>query len=185
MAFRWQLAEFESPNLHMLSSFFCSFSWVRAPPKEMKSDIKWAFFTYSNTLEIHVKLIGVQSNHGVEYFGGPALPTLRFLHNQWFPHNQHNILMAATCLGRCCHQQEKWACSQHIVITRFASQEVSYGACRQRLLEKWAFYDLDFMVYLKIYHSPCLFKKSLCQKFGKDGFIIENSEAHGSTGKHL
>ena len=84
----------------MLSSFFCSFSWVRAPPKEMKSDIKWAFFTYSNTLEIHVKLIGVQSNHGVEYFGGPALPTLRFLHNQnqqflhnqWFPHNQHNIL---------------------------------------------------------------------------------------------
>ena len=24
-----------------------------------------------------VKLIGVQSNHGVEYFGGPAAPTLR------------------------------------------------------------------------------------------------------------
>ena len=89
-------------------------------------------------------MIGVQSNHGVEYFGGPAAPTLRFLHNQnqqflhnqWFPHNQHNILMAATSLDRCCHQQEKRACSQHIVITRFASQEVSYGACRQRLLEK-------------------------------------------------
>ena len=31
---------------------------------------------------------------------------------------------------------------------------------------------------------PCQ-KKSLCQKFGKDGFIIENSEAHGSTGKNL
>ena len=46
------------PNLHRLSSFFCSFSWVRAPPKEnfffVKSDIKWDFLTYSNTLEIHV-----------------------------------------------------------------------------------------------------------------------------------
>ena len=88
------------------------------------------------------KLIGVQSNHVVEYFGGPAAPTLRFLHNQnqqflhnqWFPHNQHNILMAATSLGRCCHQQEKRACSQHIVITRFASQEVSYSACRKDCL---------------------------------------------------
>ena len=28
-----------------------------------------------------LKLIGVQSNHGVEYFGGPAAPTHRFLHN--------------------------------------------------------------------------------------------------------
>ena len=31
-----------------------------------------------------LKLIGVQSNHGVEYFGGPAAPTLRFSHNQQF-----------------------------------------------------------------------------------------------------
>ena len=142
------------------------------------------------------KLIGVQSNHGVEYFGGPAAPTLRFLHNQnqqflhnqWFPHNQHNILMAATSLGRCCHQQEKRACSQHIVITRFASQEVSYGACRQRLLEKWAFSIYVHTVYWSISKftiHPALSKKSLCQKFGKDGFKIENSEAHGSTGKHL
>ena len=135
------------------------------------------------------KLIGVQSNHGVEYFGGPAAPTLRFLHNrnQQFLHNQwfpHNILMAATSLGRCCHQQEKRACSQHIVITRFASQEVSYRACRQRLLEKWA-----FSIYVHTVHSlhtavfwsiskftvhPALSKKS-----------IENSEVHGSTGKNL
>ena len=34
------------------------------------------------------KLIGVQSNHSVEYFGGPAVPTQQFPHNQWFPHNQ-------------------------------------------------------------------------------------------------
>ena len=34
--------------------------------------------------EISKKLIGVQSNHGVEYFGGPAAPTLRFLQNQQF-----------------------------------------------------------------------------------------------------
>ena len=27
------------------------------------------------------KLIGVQSNHGVEYFGGPVTPTFRFPHN--------------------------------------------------------------------------------------------------------
>ena len=143
-----------------------------------------------------IKLIGVQSNHGVEYFGGPATPTLRFLHNQnqqflhnrWFPHNQHNTLMTATSLGRCCHQQEKRACSQHIVITRFASQEVSYSACRQRLLEKWAFSIYIHTVYWSISKftiHPALSKKSLCQKFGKDGFIIENSEAHGSTGKHL
>ena len=36
------------------------------------------------------KLIGVQSNHGVEYFGGPAAPTQRFPrfpHNQQFFHN--------------------------------------------------------------------------------------------------
>ena len=33
------------------------------------------------------KLIGVQTNHGVEYFGGPAAPTHRFSHNQQFPHN--------------------------------------------------------------------------------------------------
>ena len=31
-----------------------------------------------------IKLIGVQSNHGVEYFGGPAAPTLRFPQNQQF-----------------------------------------------------------------------------------------------------
>ena len=134
------------------------------------------------------KLIGVQSNHGVEYFGGPAAPTLRFphnqrfLHNQRFPHNQHSILMAATSLSRWWHQQKKRTCSQNIVIARFASQEVSYGACRQRLLEKWAFYDQfsryvhSALVHLKIYHSPCLVKKSWCQKFGEDGFIIENSE---------
>ena len=54
----------------------------------------------------HRKLIGVQSNHGVEYFGGPAAPTLRFphyqrfLHNQRFPHNQHSILITATSLSR-------------------------------------------------------------------------------------
>ena len=35
------------------------------------------------------KLIGVQTNHGVEYFGGPAAPTHRYPHNQRFPHNQH------------------------------------------------------------------------------------------------
>ena len=29
-------------------------------------------------------LIGVQSNHVVEYFGGPAAPTFRFLQNQQF-----------------------------------------------------------------------------------------------------
>ena len=33
---------------------------------------------------IHLKLIGVQSNHSVEYFGGPAAPTLRFPQNQQF-----------------------------------------------------------------------------------------------------
>ena len=64
-----------------------------------------------------LKLIGVQSNHGVEYFGGPAAPTLRF------PHNQHSILMAATSLGR--YQQVKPACSLHIVINRFAFKVVS------------------------------------------------------------
>ena len=32
----------------------------------------------------NIKLIGVQSNHGVEYFGGPAAPTLRFQQNQQF-----------------------------------------------------------------------------------------------------
>ena len=32
----------------------------------------------------YYKLIGVQSNHGVEYFGGPAAPT------DWFPHNAKN-----------------------------------------------------------------------------------------------
>ena len=31
------------------------------------------------------KLIGVQTNHGVEYFGGPAAPTHQFLYNQRFP----------------------------------------------------------------------------------------------------
>ena len=35
------------------------------------------------------KLIGVQSNHSVEYFGGPAVPTHWFLYNQRFLHNQH------------------------------------------------------------------------------------------------
>ena len=30
------------------------------------------------------KLIGVQSNQGVEYFGGPAAPTFRFPQNQQF-----------------------------------------------------------------------------------------------------
>ena len=55
---------------------------------------------YQNTYEIQIhactlnyssslKLKGVQSNHGVEYFGGPASPTHRFLHNQQFLHNQH------------------------------------------------------------------------------------------------
>ena len=75
-----------------------------------------------------------------------------------------------------------------IIITRFASQEVSYGACRQRLLEKWAFSIYVHTVYWSISKftiHPALSKKSLCQKFGKDGFKIENSEAHGSTGKHL
>ena len=33
---------------------------------------------------LNIKLIGVQSNHGVEYFGGPAAPTLRFPHIQQF-----------------------------------------------------------------------------------------------------
>ena len=29
----------------------------------------------------HEKLIGVQTNHDVEYFGGPAAPTHRFSYN--------------------------------------------------------------------------------------------------------
>ena len=98
------------------------------------------------------------------------------------------LASAATSLGKCCHQQEKRACSQHIVITRFAYEEVSYGACRQRLLEKWAFSIYVHTVYWSISKftiHPALSKKSLCQKFGKDGFKIENSEAHGSTGKNL
>ena len=36
-----------------------------------------------------LKLIGVQTNHGVEYFGGPAVPTHWFSYNQQFLHNQH------------------------------------------------------------------------------------------------
>ena len=37
----------------------------------------------------YLKLIGVQTNHGVEYFGGPAAPTRWFSYNQQFLHNQH------------------------------------------------------------------------------------------------
>ena len=79
------------------------------------------------------KLIGVQSNHGV---GGPAAPTLSFLHNQRFPHNQHSILMAGTSLGRCGHQRVYRAFFQHIVITRFAFQVFSCSGSSQRLLGK-------------------------------------------------
>ena len=40
------------PNLHGLSSFFCSFSWVRAPPKEnfflLNLILNGLFFVYFN-----------------------------------------------------------------------------------------------------------------------------------------
>ena len=32
--------------------------------------------------QTNLKLIGVQTNHDVEYFGGPAAPTHRFSYNQ-------------------------------------------------------------------------------------------------------
>ena len=38
-----------------------------------------------------IKLLGVKTNHGVEYFGGPAAPTYQFSHNQWFLHNLAKI----------------------------------------------------------------------------------------------
>ena len=41
----------------------------------------------------YYKLIGVQSNHGVEYFGGPAAPT------DWFPHNAENLAKIASELS--------------------------------------------------------------------------------------
>ena len=57
-----------SDSAHTLSwsqivSGLVSFSWVQAPAKEiffvLKSDIKWGFFMYSNTLESYViNLIG-------------------------------------------------------------------------------------------------------------------------------
>ena len=47
-------------------------------------NLKFTFFATVKTK----KLIGVQSNHGVEYFGGPAAPTQRFPRFPRFPHNQ-------------------------------------------------------------------------------------------------
>ena len=35
--------------------------------------------------------MGVQTNHSVEYFGGPAVPTHWFSYNQQFLHNQQVI----------------------------------------------------------------------------------------------
>jgi hypothetical protein len=56
----------------------------------------------------YMKLIGVQSNHDVEYFGGSAAPTHQFLHNQRFPHNQHVFwwLPPALADGRTSTQSE-------------------------------------------------------------------------------
>jgi hypothetical protein len=56
----WALVEQALLNKHLneqkLKSFscVCTFTWIEI---------------------ISIRLIGVQSNHGVEYFGGPAVPT--------------------------------------------------------------------------------------------------------------
>ena len=57
------------------------------------------------------KLIGVQSNHGVEYFVGPATPTHQFPHNQWFPHNQYVFwwLPPALAGGRASEQSKLYS----------------------------------------------------------------------------
>ena len=43
--------------------------------------VNYILYNFMKQNYISNKLIGVQSNHGVEYFGGPAAPTQRFLHN--------------------------------------------------------------------------------------------------------
>ena len=42
------------------------------------------------------KLIGVQSNHGVEYFGGPAAPTHRFSYNHSKESNAETLVKFAS-----------------------------------------------------------------------------------------
>ena len=54
-----------------------------------KFSVKVLVKIWLNLAIIDYKLIGVQTNHGVEYFGGPAAPTHQFLYNQWFTYNPH------------------------------------------------------------------------------------------------
>ena len=46
-------------------------------------------------MKIIRKLIGVQTNHDVEYFGGPAAPTHRFSYNQSKESNAENLVKIA------------------------------------------------------------------------------------------
>ena len=96
-----------------------------------------------------LKLIGVQSNHGVEYLGGPAAPTLRF------PHNQHSNLMAWACWENC-FRTERFRTNLVREVFCLRPSSITFF-CKQKEIQKFR-YDQCGLVHdkLKLGLAKCL-----------------------------